>query len=90
MKPHKHAELIKAWADGHTIQYKHGYAWWDCDYPDWESDEEYRIKPEPKPAVTCYLDITKDDIFYTDESGANIKVIIDGETGELISAEVLK
>ena len=54
MKPHKHAELIKAWADGATIQsrYKFGYgdwtAWADNEYPVWEDEWEYRIKPEPK------------------------------------------
>ena len=94
MKPHKHAELIKAWADGAEIQWKsrvdgqwrlfegHIYAWID--------DYEYRIKPEPKPDVVSYFYATTDDISYTDESGANLKVTFDGETGELKSAEVLK
>jgi hypothetical protein len=47
MKPHKHAEIIKAWADGAEIQYyEHG--WLDCtDCPIWQVDVEYRIKPEP-------------------------------------------
>ncbi len=91
MKPHKHAELIKAWADGAEIEQKTPHGVWENFDNEWtETWYEYRIKPEPKPAVTCYLDVTKDDIFYTDESGANIKITFDGETGKLKSAKVLK
>ena len=48
---HKHAELIKAWADGAQIQYRAvpGQGEW-CDEPRhliWEEFAEYRIKPEP-------------------------------------------
>jgi hypothetical protein len=57
MKPHKHAELIKAWADGHTIQRqsKIDGRWWDQDDPEWDEDYEYRIKPEEKPPVVRWL-----------------------------------
>lgn len=43
--PHRHAELIKAWADGAEIQlgYLSGKPWCDVE-PDW-SGESYRIKP---------------------------------------------
>ena len=48
--PHKHAELIKLWADtGCQIQYKHSDSetWHDCsnNRPYWELDNEYRVKP---------------------------------------------
>lgn len=46
--PHKHAELIKAWADGAEIQLRHtGGVWQDCTYnaPKWKEAVEYRIKP---------------------------------------------
>lgn len=47
-KPHKHAELIKAWADGAVIQYKTPPgAWVDITGltgPCWYDDTEYRIK----------------------------------------------
>ena len=55
MKPHKHAELIKAWADGAEIEYfdyatRKWFSWGDN--PNWGADNiEYRIKPEPKPDV---------------------------------------
>ena len=96
MKPHKYAELIKAWADGAIIErywtdLRTGHQYWMIDNePMWEEYEEYRIKPEPKPDVVSYFYATTDDISYTDESGANLKVTFDGETGELKSAEVLK
>lgn len=48
--PHKHAELIKAWADGATIQWRNTYNpdWADITYPSWNTENwvEYRIKPK--------------------------------------------
>ena len=59
MKPHKHAELIKAWADGATIQMKSKVdgGWWDVPFnnPDWDENYEYRIKPEEKKPVVRWL-----------------------------------
>lgn len=88
MKPHKHAELIKAWADGAEIQVRCKKAWADCPLPQWFPDVEYRIKPEPKP------DIVVSRWVYWDGSTANcsqsnVKYIFDGETGQLKSAEVI-
>lgn len=52
MKPHKHAEAIKAWADGATIQARDGiFEWTDIPNPTWQLNLEYRIKREPKPDV---------------------------------------
>lgn len=51
--PHKHAELIKAWADGAKIEMRAVSGKWvgyeDRDCPTWHELYEYRIKPEPKP-----------------------------------------
>lgn len=45
-KPRKHAELIKAWADGAEIQLKTARGTWiDCEDPYWLNETEYRIKP---------------------------------------------
>ena len=101
MKPHKHAELIKAWADGAEIQAKlaEGYGtgeWYDTDIPTWGLDKEYRIKPEQKPDVVgyCYLHtggVTEGFYVFADRSiNSNLKLTFDGKTGELKSAEVLK
>jgi hypothetical protein len=47
-KPHKHAEIIKAWADGAEIQWRDIFdgKWFDVGSPTWKEDIEYRIKPE--------------------------------------------
>lgn len=45
--PHKHAELIKAWADGADIEYYHmGAKWRSVFSPAWKADVQYRIKPD--------------------------------------------
>lgn len=44
--PHIHVELIKAWADGATIQFLHDGKWLDCiQAPAWKESIKYRIKP---------------------------------------------
>lgn len=48
-KPHVHAKLIKAWADGAEIECRiHDSEWIYTAYPVWYPDREYRIKQEPK------------------------------------------
>ena len=51
--PHKHADLIKAWADGAKIQCRTNSVctWADIAGPSWSNDCDYRIKPEPKPDI---------------------------------------
>ncbi len=46
-KQHKHAELIKAWADGAQIEFKCGEEWLDfmSGTNNWHECMEYRIKP---------------------------------------------
>ena len=104
-KPHKHAELIKAWADGAEIEvYQPAFGRWEKAEPTWHTSFEYRIKPEPKPDVVIEttLGYLKNDDgleFLVDgnwkmsilhEKPKNIRLTFDGETGELKSAEVLK
>ena len=43
--PHKHAAIIKAWADGLEVEYKNGNQWLDATTPRWNEESEYRIKP---------------------------------------------
>jgi hypothetical protein len=69
MTPHKHAELIKAWADGSPIQYRavpnHG-DWKDApEHLIWDWTAEYRIKP--KEEYIKYRDaFPKDYAFHRD------------------------
>lgn len=46
--PHKHAEIIKAWADGEDIEVEHGTGWspWVLDKPPYHEDLRFRIKPK--------------------------------------------
>ncbi|WP_396190193.1 hypothetical protein [Flavobacterium sp.] len=106
MKPHKHAELIKAWADGAEIEvYQPAFGRWEEAEPAWHTSFEYRIKPETKPDVVMYSRVLsvqehKDGGYYAWVSNAytempsckadNLKLTFDGKTGNLKSAEVLK
>jgi len=49
MKPHKHAEVIHAFADGAKLQVRLCGAehWQETRFPDFADECEYRIKPEP-------------------------------------------
>jgi hypothetical protein len=95
MKPHKHAELIKQWADGAEIQrFEYYYGTWIthgwCDL--WHHDFKYRLKPVPKPDVVRYTVVTPesvDDVTSRKWDVDNLKLTFDGETLELIKAEVM-
>ena len=96
MKPHKHAELIKAWADGAEIEWKCKLTnnWLRFDEQDhfWDEEHEYRIKPEPKPDIVQYLRVWNGNWREVPEDysrEANLKLTFDSETGAPKSAEVL-
>ena len=100
MKPHKHAELIKAWADGVEVQYNNcTQGWIDCINPAWHEGNEYRIKPAapkwPETTMTyCQLEFA-----YLNEGGAtswnshaartlaNAAIAHACETGQLVTKE---
>jgi hypothetical protein len=50
-KPHKHAELIKQWADNPSLEIQCRLAeghWVNCcNYFNWNTSLEYRVKPQP-------------------------------------------
>ena len=98
--PHKHAALIKQWADGAEIEYRdENHRWNRVSMPHWDYDTIYRVKPEPKPDVVRYacLDIdcnnkvtARSNFFSVSALRCdNLKVVFDGETGELKDAQVL-
>lgn len=100
---HKHAELIKAWADGAEIEVrvKKTDEWCLAKNPYWSDDCEYRIKPEPKPDLVRRAIIYNLIDKYCDASGvisnacnsllgANLKITYDGETGKPKSVELIK
>ena len=103
--PHKHADVIKAWADGAEIQAKSDNVWLDCRNPEWWPNAEYRIKPEPKPDIVTFgfipnwtsLESQTSSTWWFDlavrhactRERLNLSLTFDGETGKLKSAEVL-
>jgi hypothetical protein len=93
---HKHYDLIVAWAAGKEVQFKSSDNTWEfvgvC--PLWVENFEYRIKPTPKPDVVKHFlcDFAHCTVMFSDEARyrKNLRLIFDGESGELTSAEVLK
>ncbi len=93
-KPHKHAEMIKAWADGEAIQYRNDPCdeWHDLasNYPSWIPGCEFRIKPEPKPDVVRYLNPNQYNGSHKYFEEATVRAVFDGQTGELKSVGKVK
>lgn len=92
-KPHKHAALIKAWADGAEIEYLYSGSseWTPISAPSWDGDGEYRIKPEPKPDVVMYLFASTNGVSSSSinrKTADNLKLTFDGQTGRLKTAEI--
>ncbi len=93
IRPHKHAALIKAWADGAQTQVKRSLdGWVDISEPTWYKDMEYRIKPESKPDIVRYICAVPSCCSRMSEAKYctdNVKFTFDGETGKLKSVSLL-
>ena len=71
-KPHKHADLIKAWADGAEIQcHCEDYGWIDTSYPEWREFNNYRIKPKEQKKLNIPWELIKPEFTQAamDENG---------------------
>jgi hypothetical protein len=90
--PHKHAELIKMWADGHEIQRysRCNECWVDDPCPTWHVDSKYRRKPKPDAVRYIAVNLIKATFMTDHRTGTdNLKLTFDGDTGKLKAAEVL-
>lgn len=93
--PHKHAELIKLWAEGAQIEFNAMGHWSSIEKPSWRDDFEYRIKPAPTPDVVLYARVDLESlqtraIFTNTGAGwSNIKMTFDGNTGKLAAVSIL-
>lgn len=106
MKKHKHAEIIKAWADGAEIESRcnfqmDGWSNWREDrLPDWHVEWQYRIKPKPdhKERFTAWRNLAvqygKPNFQWNDPSYfaeiGDVEVTYDGVTNKIKSVELLK
>jgi len=89
---HKHAEVIKAWADGEEVEYRTFQGDWallDSPSPTW-SYREYRVKTK-KIVVTRKVSFNiEHNLTQTHESPVpNIQYVFTRE-GTLVSVEMLK
>jgi hypothetical protein len=102
MKPHKHAQFIKAWADGATIEFRWPDTEWKAiSHPRWEDDCEYRVWEEPKPDIVEEMSVYRNlhrrfdferpyDEPVITQWLCNMRVTRDGNTHEIKSAEIIK
>ena len=101
---HKHSEIIKAFVDGVECEYYYYLGKIDAvwlpiiNLRDFDLYYDVRIKPEPKPDVELFTKVYDQENYLAYTTHAiknkkdfhNLKLIFDGETGELKDAEVIK
>jgi len=87
---HIHAELIIAWANGASIEYKTSMGnWMYLKNPSWREHFFYRIKPEEKPDfavsanVVFKLGLNGDYLEFSKTGKHNIEFVFDGTTQKL-------
>ena len=101
--PHKHAEVIKAWADGAKIERRTAHGKWsEVDDPAWHACVEYRVKQAPVADKIFICEVRSVQglspaiyssyqetvpVSYTGKP--NVKMVFDGETGKLKGVEFI-
>lgn len=105
-QPHKHAEVLRAIADGKEVQFKNQIsgAWVETNHvnlnPITHPELEWRVKPEPKPDVVLYSiahPLTTNNLGNVSNAyplperwEPNLRLTFDGDTCKLKNAEVLE
>lgn len=91
MTKHKHAALIKAWADGAEIEMysKRQQRWMLTASPIWNTDSEYRLRPSVL-VWEARMEYRKDVVHAFIYDVPNLRLSFDNETKKLIKAEVLE
>lgn len=76
-KPNKHAEVIKAWADGKQIQQLSSAGWINinplCDTICWGPQSSFRIKPELKDPALVLKEAWYKSLFGRDTEDGNMQ-----------------
>ncbi len=92
---HKHAEVIKAWADGAEIEHRFSRdeLWKPCknNCPGWLEETQYRVKPKEPIKVDRNISITSDNIglVYKPFTKDNVRFSFDPDTLKLIKVELI-
>ena len=93
--PHKHAGLIKLWADGFEIEYLSATNKWEPMFSNmgWYNFIDYRLKPtKPKDKHMEALIVLSPHagplLYAAAPDEANCVLVFDGTTNKLIKAEV--
>jgi len=96
---HVHAEWVRLWLDGVDVEYKTFSKWWSVtNLADFDKyGTEFRFKPAPKPKIIKHVTLQLEEDVVTLYSDLEcwshchtLKLTFNGETGNLITAEVLK
>ena len=101
MKPHRHSEIIKEFIYGKKCEYYIPYdnKWEDINFlADFDTRHTVRVKPEKKPDIVAFAkaycfenNMSYLSLAHTDQDDFdNLKLIFDGETNVVKSAEVIK
>jgi hypothetical protein len=101
MKPHRHAEIIKEFVNGKECEYHIPYAdkWEEINFlADFDTRHTVRVKPEKKLDIVAFAkaycfenNMSYLSLAHTDQDDFdNLKLIFDGETNVIKSAEVIK
>lgn len=89
-QPHKHVAVIKAWADGETIEVQIGEDWQKVINPLFRIDAIYRVKPKNLVVHRQVSFNTTTELTQTIySSDPNIEYTFDPD-GKLLDAKVLK
>jgi len=80
-KPHKHAELIKQWADGAEIEREAGYKWIVTPYPSWYDHLIYRVKPQP---LEYWVNVYPDGAVGTFHTTLSTAEAVNGGVGKVV------
>lgn len=93
MTEHKHAALIKAWADGARIQKfsERKQIWEDAYKPTWDENTQYRVKVNSDHTIEINVNFLNGEFFIdVDARFPNLLLIFDEETKRLKGAELIK
>ncbi|MFN7323057.1 MAG: hypothetical protein ACK5SP_02170 [bacterium] len=87
----KHAALIRAWAEGATIQMYSDQkkTWVDKTRPTWNPNRKYRIKPDEDYVWEAKMVVERNEVVAKVYGRSNLRLTFDRKTKKLIAAEVL-